>query len=118
MSLKEKILVQLGIFKKTPEGLQYYMQDNEAYIVGYKGSKKQVFHEIPAYIEDCPVVSLKNLQEMPLVGEIRIPDTVREIYDMCFEFQKQVTKFVIPDSVESIDEHAFEFCDILEEIIF
>ncbi|MDE7093560.1 MAG: leucine-rich repeat domain-containing protein, partial [Oscillospiraceae bacterium] len=118
MSLKEKILAQLGIFTKTPDGLQYYMQDNEVYIVGYKGSKKQVFHEIPAYIEDCPVVSLKNLQEMPLVGEIRIPDTVREIYDLCFEFQKKVTKFLIPDSVESIGEHAFEFCDNLEEMIF
>ena len=70
MSFKEKILAQLGIFKKTPEGLQYYMQDNEVYIVGYKDSKKQV------------------------------------------------TKFLIPDSVESIGEQAFEFCDILEDIIF
>ena len=116
MSFKEQFLMQMGICKHTPDGLHYNILDGEIYIKGFQ--KNAFFKEIPAHIENMPVVSLEGLQESPLQREVIIPDTVRIIRDMCFEFNKQVTKFVIPESVTKIGEHAFAFCDMLEKIIF
>ncbi|MDE5767834.1 MAG: leucine-rich repeat domain-containing protein, partial [Oscillospiraceae bacterium] len=123
-NLTAKTPADPGIYNKSSENLPHYKQDCEIYITGYAGinfsknSNKNPGIEIPAYIDDCPVVSLAGLQEVPFTGELRIPETVRKICDMCFEFQNQITKVIIPDSVKSIGEHVFCFCDDIEEIIF
>ncbi len=116
MGFKEQFMMKAGISKHTPDGLKYFILNEEIYIRGFE--HHATFQEIPSQIENMPVVSIENMQESALQGEIILPDTLRRIADMCFEFQKYVTKFIIPSSVSLIGEHAFAFCDLLEEIIF
>ncbi|MDE6730130.1 MAG: leucine-rich repeat protein [Oscillospiraceae bacterium] len=103
-------------FSITPDGFQYVIENNEVFIKGLK--KKSHPEEIPAYIEDLPVVYLAGLHNLPLAGEVRIPDTVRELEWAVFNVQESATKFILPENLTRIDEHAFAWCKSLEEIVF
>nr|MDE6004887.1 leucine-rich repeat domain-containing protein [Oscillospiraceae bacterium] len=101
--------------KITPDGFQYVIENNEVFITGFKKGNPV---EIPAYIENCPVVYLAGLHNLPLAGEVKIPDTVRELEWAVFNVQAYATKFILPENVKEIDEHAFAWCKALEEIAF
>ena len=101
--------------KMTPDGFQYVIENQEVFITGFKKGNPV---EIPAYIENCPVVYLAGLHNLPLSGEVKIPDTVRELEWAVFNVQAFATKFILSENIKEIDEHAFAWCKALEEIEF
>lgn len=101
--------------RTTPDGFQYVIENQEVFIRGFKKGNPV---EIPAYIENLPVVYLAGLHNLPLAGEVRIPDTVRELEWAVFNVQASATKFILPETITEIDEHAFAWCKALEEIAF
>ena len=107
--------VNLSSCKLTPDGFKYLIENQEVFI---KGFKKGSPDKIPAYIENMPVVYLAGLHNLPLAGEVEIPDTVRELEWAVFNVQESATKFILPESLTRIDEHAFAWCKTLEEISF
>ena len=45
-------------------------------------------------------------------GVYKIPATVKEIYPYCFSYTEELTRVVIPDSIEVIPDHAFYYSSI------
>lgn len=102
-------------YQLTPDGFKYLVENNEIYI---KGFKKGSPAEIPAYIDNMPVVYLAGLHGLPLSGTVRIPDTVRELEWAVFNVQELAEEFLLPESLVRIDEHAFAWCKSLKKISF
>lgn len=113
MSLEHILRNALDIPKVTEDGLKYQIVNNEVKIVGFR--KNVSISAIPSHIEDFPVRSI-SLPELPLSGELYIPDTVHTI--ITIGLTKGITKLFIPDSVKEIANNAFGFSEALEEIRF
>lgn len=110
--------MNLGSYKLTSDGFKYLTENQEVFIKGFKKGCPDKPDKIPAYIENMPVVYLAGLHNLPLAGEVKIPDTVRELEWAVFNIQEAATKFILPESLIRIDEYAFSWCKALEEISF
>lgn len=113
MSFGDLLRNALDIPKVTEDGLKYQVVKGEIKIVGFR--KNVTIREIPSHIENLPVRSI-SLSELPLSGELYIPDTVHTIITL--GLTKGITKIYIPDSVKEIANNAFGFSEALEEIRF
>ena len=51
-------------------------------------------------------------------GEYRIPEGITEIGDSAFKGQNSIKKLIIPASVETIGNNAFQYCRMLETVEF
>ncbi len=101
------------------EGLLYDVSLDGTYaeVVGYQGTTTKV--RIADTYHDLPVKSIYNevFKDMGLVS-IVIPDSVTTIRNDAFAFCDSLTSVTIPDSVRTIEIGAFEDCDNLASATF
>jgi len=98
----------------------YTVTDNQATITGYSGAGGAV--EIPAELDGIAVVKVGDGWP-PVVGafdytvtSIIIPDSVTSIGDDAFSYCNNLTSITIPDSVTIIGQDAFRFCSSLTSL--
>ena len=53
-----------------------------------------------------------------IVGELIIPEGFKNIENAVFQYQDQITKVYIPNSMISIGDYAFSYCSSLEEVVW
>ena len=98
----------------------YTVSDNQATITGYSGDGGEVV--IPAELDGVAVVKVGDGWP-PVFGDfnytvtsITIPDSVTSIGDFAFAYCNNLTSITIPDSVTSIGEYAFSRCSNLTSV--
>ena len=102
---------------KTYGDLSYVTSDSDGdriydYIAIIDCNESVTKIEIPAEIEDIPVVEIKSsaFNGCANLTSIIIPDSITSIGDFAFENCSGLTSITIPDSVTSIGDHAFYNC--------
>ena len=108
---------------KTYGDLSYVTSDSDGdriydYIAIIDCNESVTKIEIPAEIEDIPVVEIKSsaFNGCANLTSIIIPDSITSIGDFAFENCSGLTSITIPDSVTSIGDHAFYNCSSLTSI--
>ena len=98
----------------------YTVSDNQATITGYSGDGGEVV--IPAELDGVAVVKVGDGWP-PVFGDfnytvtsITIPDSVTSIGDFAFAYCNNLTSITIPDSVTIIGQDAFRFCSSLTSL--
>jgi hypothetical protein len=98
----------------------YTVSDNQATITGYSGDGGEVV--IPAELDGVAVVKVGDGWP-PVFGDfnytvtsITIPDSVTSIGDFAFAYCNNLTSITIPDSVTIIGQDAFHFCTSLTSV--
>ena len=102
---------------KTYGDLRYVNSDSDGngiydYIAIIDCNESVTKIEIPAEIEDIPVVEIESsaFNGCANLTSIIIPDSITSIGDFAFENCSGLTSITIPDSVTSIGDHAFYNC--------
>ena len=102
---------------KTYGDLSYVSSDSDGdriydYIAIIDCNESVTKIEIPAEIEDIPVVEIESsaFNGCANLTSIIIPDSITSIGDFAFENCSGLTSITIPDSVTSIGDHAFYNC--------
>ena len=106
----------------TDDGFLYLENAYTMYVMGYVGNETEI--EIPAYINEKPVVSVMNSRSRLFldddtqaeVTKITIPNTVRTIYDSTFALCDTLKEVYIPDSVTNMERRAFDGCTNLQKV--
>ena len=76
------------------------------------------FVEVPAEIDGVPVIAIcDHAFEECTLKSIKLPDTLKKIWDAAFFGCSNLTEIVIPDSVTQIQSYAFCLCENLEKVI-
>ena len=108
---------------KTYGDLSYVSSDSDGdriydYIAIIDCNESVTKIEIPAEIEDIPVVEIESsaFNGCANLTSIIIPDSITSIGDFAFENCSGLTSITIPDSVTSIGDHAFYNCSSLTSI--
>ena len=108
---------------KTYGDLRYVNSDSDGngiydYIAIIDCNESVTKIEIPAEIEDIPVVEIESsaFNGCANLTSIIIPDSITSIGDFAFENCSGLTSITIPDSVTSIGDHAFYNCSSLTSI--
>ena len=85
-------------------------------IVDYIGTAKNVV--IPSMYKGKPILKIGNeVFYNKNISSVIIPDSVTSIGNGAFLYCDSLTSVVIPDSVTSIGDTAFEFCDSLTSVV-
>lgn len=95
----------------------YTVDNGKVTITGYKGNRIRL--TIPDSIDGNPVTSIANSAFYK--GEftrIVLPETLQSISDHAFNRCNEITEIVIPASVTSIGKQAFSDCQKLSKVVF
>ena len=113
-------LIHHSLSAETSGDWTYTVSDNQATITGYSGAGGEVV--IPAELDGVAVVKVGDGWP-PVFGDfnytvtsITIPDSVTSIGDFAFAYCNNLTSITIPDSVTIFGQDAFHFCTSLTSV--
>ena len=101
----------------TTEGVLYYVSADQTYaeVTGYEGTAKRVI--IAEEYQGKPVKSIyKNAFRDSNIISVVLPNSITSIGEYAFAWCESLTSIIIPDSVTSIGNCAFEWCSSLTSI--
>ena len=105
----------------TFDGLSYAVcqNKNQKYISIYDYDKSKEVLEIPAFINDLPVMTIteKTFNRCFSLKSVILPSGLTSIGDDAFIFCTGLTDILIPDTVSYIGTGAFSFCRALTSVI-
>ena len=88
------------------------LKDNTACIVGYMDPDAEGDLTIPDQVGGHAVTKVDGLRSMDRITKVIFPDSVKEIRDRAFYFNKSLKEAVFPSSLVSIGSNAFGFCPL------
>ena len=103
--------------ENVPEELSYIIQNDQAIITSLDSSYQGAL-TIPEFLEDCPVVAIKNdaFYQCEGLTDISLPDSITEIGISAFRECSGLKNFVIPGGVTRIAWSTFEDCANLRTV--
>ena len=107
------------VTNENPQGLAFCLKDDGTYAVEIGDAKYLSKIEIPATYNGKAVTEVGRFcddNENNILQEIIIPNSVTTIGEHAFETCTNLTSVTIPDSVTAIGEHAFEACTNLTSV--
>lgn len=103
----------------NPEYMEYTIENNQVRITGYGDLDNLV--AIPETIEGSPVTSVnlryENLAYNKRIQHLILPRSLTSIEDTAFQDCDQLVSVYIPDTVVSIGDYAFEYCSSMTSIV-
>ena len=109
----------VSVTNENPQGLAFCLKDDGTYAVEIGDAKYLSKIEIPATYNGKAVTEVGRFcddNENNILQEIIIPNSVTTIGEHAFETCTNLTSVTIPDSVTAIGEHAFEACTNLTSV--
>ncbi len=109
----------------NPQGLDFFLKGDGTYAVGLGNSIYLSEVEIPSTYNGKPVTEImmsttlfitEALEGGCKIKKITIPDSVTSIGDSAFKYCENLESITLPDGVTSIGEKAFMYCENLESI--
>ena len=111
---------------ENPQGLAFYLKDDDTYAVAVGSAKYLSRIEIPATYKGKAVTEIADNGFLAIVPgldvitikakEIIIPESVTRIGYAAFAYCQNLSQVVIPDSVTYVDSYAFGGCQNLVSI--
>ena len=103
-----------ALIVETVDLFRFIYKNNAYKLISYCGEEREI--ELPRYINGS--IYAIELQYDVNLKKIFIPNTINHIDDSAFYGCKQLSSIVVPESVNSIGSNAFAYCENLEELIF